>query len=287
MRLSREPWWLTDDYAADEPTPAEFHALAGPHGVATVAVWGEGRTQPGWGLAGPGGSAGFMARYQKGEFNERKTAHAYRAREQPFAFVMRSVKLLCVDIDGKNGGLERAKRLGLLPPTLAETSKSGSGLHLFYAHDGAWDAERGFDAYADYIGIEQGVDIRAVGCVYHYPTQRWNRREVAPLPLFLAELFEARRQRQLHKAQYITKVLETDDEMEIIMMHDQLLSELAKPIPAGKRNTTLFAIGSQMSEAGVPGWGDLVLQRALQVGLDQDEAVKIVENIGRYAPALP
>ena len=36
------------------------------------------------------------------------------------------------------------------------------------------------------------------------------------------------------------------------MMQDEMVSELAKPIPAGKRNQTLFAIGSQMEQAQVP-----------------------------------
>ena len=64
----------------------------------------------------------------------------------------------------------------MLPPTLAETSKSGDGYHLFYLVDEEWDDEKGYGLLGDRIGIEQGVDIRATGCVYHHPQQRWNDR---------------------------------------------------------------------------------------------------------------
>jgi len=201
---------------------------------------------------------------------------------------MRSLALVCIDIDGKNGGEVGAKQLGLLPPTLAETSKSGNGWHLFYAvTPGVWNEDRGFDEYSDHIGISPGVDIRAVGCVYHYPSQRWNGRRAAPLPQFLAELFTARKQKITQYAERVTKVREAGDEMEILMMQDELVTELKKPIPAGKRNTTLFAIGSQMAEAGVLDWDEQLVKRADEVGLDKAEAEKIVENIQRYAGKKP
>lgn len=71
--------------------------------------------------------------------------------------------------------------------------------------------------------------------------------------------------------------------MEVAIMQDQLITDLNKPISSGKRNTTLFAIGSQMCLARVPGWEQLVHDRALAVGLDVDEADKLVSNIGKYA----
>jgi hypothetical protein len=195
---------------------------------------------------------------------------------------MRSVQLICVDIDGKNGGLSHAKKLGALPPTLAETSKSGDGYHLFYSLEGEWDDDHGFGEIRDRIGIEQGVDIRNTGCVYHHDTQRWNDRAPAPLPAYLKKLLLAKQQERANRASAIAAVLDSEDEMEILMMHDQLLADLAKPIPAGKRNNTLFAIGQQLKTAAVPDWEDKVADRAIQVGLSQDEAEKLVANIERY-----
>lgn len=67
------------------------------------------------------------------------------------------------------------------------------------------------------------------------------------------------------------------------MMQDQLITDLNKPIPPGRRNTSLFAIGSQMYLGRVPGWKQLVHNRAVALGLDIDEADKLIANIERYA----
>ena len=279
------PWWRTDTYAGAYPVPQEFDGLAGPKGIALVKAWPSGVTDQGWGLIGPKDDPGngFAKRYARGEFNHRRVLFGYERGKWAFAFVMRSLRLVCIDIDGKNGGLEHAKRLGKLPPTLAETSKSGDGYHLFYTVDEQWSDEKGFGLLADRIGIEQGVDIRATGCVYHYPQQLWNGRSVQPLPAHLYELLLHREQKIAATTERITKVLDSADELEILMMHDEMVSELAKPIPAGKRNQTLFAIGSQMQTADVPDWQEKIAERAQQVGLDAAEADKIVANIERYA----
>ena len=53
-----------------------------------------------------------------------------------FAFVMRAqCSLVCIDIDGKNGGLIHApvKLEACCAHTLAGASKSGDGYHLWYA----------------------------------------------------------------------------------------------------------------------------------------------------------
>ena len=57
----------------------------------------------------------------------------------------------------------------------------------------------------------------------------------------------------------------------------------AAPIPAGKRNNTLFAIGAEMKIAGIIGWQEQVYNRAVEVGLSDDEAEKLVNNIEKYA----
>ena len=285
--MTSKPWWQSDSYDLDYDMPGPFRDLAGPKGVALVKAWPSGVTDKGWGLTGKDGEDGFMPRYLRGEFNERRVLFGYNKGRWAFAFVMRSVRLVCIDIDGKNGGLEHAKRLGMLPPTMAETSKSGDGYHLFYTVDEDWSDEKGFGQLNDRIGIEQGVDVRATGCVYHYPQQRWNDRAPAPLPKHLKELLLHREQKITAETERITKVLETADEMEVLMMQDDLVSELAKPIPTGKRNVTLFAIGNKMKQAQVPDWETKVEDRATQVGLGADETDKLVRNIKQYGGSQP
>ncbi len=277
------PWWRTDEYVSDDPMPGAFDDLAGPNGPALVKAWPSGMTDPGWGLLPPKGSRdGFMPRYIRNEFNGRRTLFGFTKGKWNFAFVMRSVKMVCIDIDGKNGGLEHALRLGVLPLTMAETSKSGDGYHLFYEVDEEWDVDKGFARLGDRIGIEQGVDIRATGCVYHHEQQRWNGRKVAMLPLHLYEALTARDDKIAAKQARITGVLSSEDELEILMMHEELLTDLAKPIPAGKRNNTLFAIGSSMATAEVPAWADKLKDRGNEVGLDSYEVDKLVANISRH-----
>lgn len=279
---SSQPWWLTDTYDVDMPVPVRFYDEAGPQSLALVRAWPDGRTDQGWGLMGADGREGFMPRYQRGEFNGRRVLHGYNRGKWAFAIIMRSVRMVCVDIDGKNGGFEHAKKLGLLPPTMSEISKSGNGYHLFYLVDEEWDDVKGFGQLSDRIGIEQGVDIRATGCVYHHPQQRWNGRELAVLPEYLKELLLHREQKIAAVSQRIIKILDGADDLEVLMLHDEILSDLAKPIPAGKRNNTLFALGNQMREAQIVDWETKLADRADEVGLSTDEAEKLVANINRY-----
>jgi hypothetical protein len=281
--MTSKPWWQTDVYEGDTAVPDVMRQQAGPNGLALVRAWPSGVTDKGWGLLPPKGETeGFMPRYTRNEFLEKKILHGYNRGLWAFAFIMRSLRLVAIDIDGKNGGLAHVKELGMLPPTLAETSKSGDGYHLFYLVDETWDEQKGFAKLADRIGIVQGVDVRATGCVYHYDTQRWNDRLLAPLPIHLYEVLTHREEKIAAQSARIAGVLNSNDEMEILMMQTEMESDLAKPIPAGKRNTTLFAIGSQMAEAQVEDWEGKVLARADEVGLPEDEAQKIVDNIGRY-----
>lgn len=278
------PWWRTDDYSTELALLPAFETLAGPRGVALVRAWPDGRTDQGWGLNGPKSNPGrgFMPRYLDGEFLAAKALHGYDRDRWAFAIVMRSVRMICVDIDGKNGGLEHAQRLGALPPTMAETSKSGDGYHLFYEVDDLWDADKGYDLLADSIGIEQGVDIRAVGCVYHHKQQRWNDRGVSKLPDFMLDLLMARRQRQEAAAARVAAVAAGGDEIETLLLHDELKGDLQRPITAGKRNTTLFAIGQKMKAAGYPDWEQAISDRADEIGLPGDEIAQLVTNIQRY-----
>lgn len=284
MTTSSKPWWRTEFYDIDTGVPAQFDNIeSGPKGIALVKAWPNGTTDKGWGLMPPKGETeGFMPRYMRGEFSERRVLHGYTKGLWTFAFVMRSVRLVCIDIDGKNGGIQHAKKLGVLPPTMAETSKSGDGYHLFYLVEEEWDDVKGFGLLGDRIGIEQGVDIRATGCVYHHPQQRWNRRIPALLPDHLRELLLHREQKVTAAYDRIDTIIESGDDMEVLMLHHELITELKKPIPSGKRNTSLFAIGNKMRQAQVPGWEKEITQRGDAIGLPADEVEKIVANIVAY-----
>lgn len=279
----RAPWWETETYDRDIPVPAELSAAAGPEGPALVRVWKDGRTDAGWGLEGKVPGSGFMANYTAHRFDPKRILPGFESGIHAFAFVMRSMRLVCIDIDGKNGGLAGVKQFGPLPYTLAETSKSGNGYHLFYSIDDEWDEAEGFGRFRDRIGIQQGVDLRVTGCVYHHRNQRWNSRAIVPLPTRIVDGLIEREQKAASVVADIGKTLASGDDMEVLMMHDQLTDDLAAPIPAGRRNNTLFAIGSQMFLAKVPQWDSKVYQRAIDLGLDDAEAVKLVSNIRKYA----
>ena len=282
------PWWRADVYSLDEAVPDELWRYAGPRGVGLVRAWPNGKTDPGWGIRPTEKSLGFMKSYMAGRFRSDIVKAGFESGRWSFAFVMRSVRLVCIDIDGKNGGFTHAGQLGMLPYTLTETSKSGDGYHLIYATlDDEWDPDLGYAKYTDRIGLEQGVDLRAVGCVYHYPQQRWNGRPIAELPQHLKDRLLQHKERNAGSTGFIINVLETGDELEVAVMQDAILTDLNKPIPAGKRNTTLFAIGSQMFLAQVPNWANLVHDRALDVGLDLLEADKLIANITKYGSTAP
>ena len=283
LNIPTKNWWETDSYTVDEVIPVQIQdpKYWGPQGPALVKVFGNGSTQPGWGRPGKNGEPGFMFNYTETFFAEARALYGYNKGEHPVALVTRSARIMCVDIDGKNGGLDHVTKLGALPLTLAEKSKSGNGYHLFYETDEEWDEEEGFALIPDALGIVQGVDIRGTGCVYHHSSQRWNTRPIAPLPEWLRDrLLEKKKRREASQA--LLSKISTLDPMEALMLQDELKDELAKPIKAGTRNSTLFAIGSKLAAANTPGWQDLIRARAIQLKLSETEAEKIIENIGSY-----
>ena len=134
LQIPTKGWWETDQYGLQILIPAvlEHEDLWGPRGPAIVKAYSNGTTQVGWGLNPPRDSSdGFMPRYLRGEFLEKRTSAGYDQNRHAAAFVMRSARLIIVDIDGKNGGLQGIHQLGNLPFTLAETSKSGTGYQPF------------------------------------------------------------------------------------------------------------------------------------------------------------
>ena len=282
LQIPDKPWWETDTYDRDMVLTPELEALAGPNGAALVRAYDDGATQKGWGLTDKDGADSFMPKYLRGDFLPRRTLYGYDEGKHAAAMVMRSLRAVAVDIDGKNGGLDHVTELGNLPFTGAEISKSATGYHLFYDTSEIWDDDEGFGLIPDQIGIVQGVDIRAVGCIYHYPTQRWNSRPIAPAPEWLLTRLLEKKQQRAASSNQIKNVLATYDLTEILMMQNNLLDELKKPIPAGRRNTTLFAIGSQLKLAEVPNWQDAIRERGEELKLADTEINRLVTNIENY-----
>jgi len=273
-------WLSKGNYTFDEYVPAQFENFAGPNGIALVKVWDGGVTEKGWGLKSNNGKA-FMELYNMGRFNQLRVLKA--KKPGPFAFVMRSMSLVCIDVDGKNGGFEHLKKLGYLPPTLAETSKSGDGYHLFYSTADDWDSDTGFSVINDRVGVEQGIDLRGTGCVYHYVNQRWNDYSIAPLPQHLHELFKANETVKKLNDVLINQVIANADVEELLLLQAEAIQDLAKPIKEGARNNTLFAIGSKLKTLNVSEWRVLLRDRAIEVGLPANEAAKLVHNVDMYS----
>ncbi len=275
------PWW-TKQSSYTEPSllpPVDLDSYAGPLGPAYVQVYDDGSTAPGW------GGASFIGKYRKRGFHVRRAQAVFDRHQTPFALVMRSVSLVCLDIDGKNGGIESAAALNL-PLTMAETSKSGNGYHLFYGVQDSWNPTFGFERLRDRIGWRTGIDIRSVGCVYHYPSQRWNTALPALLPDNILIDLEQARDDMVARSETLTRLrtsTDPDDQMEFLMMQSTIQSKLNAPIAAGKRNNTLFGIGCEMKLAQILDWQEQVFNRATELGLDESEAEKIVKNIDRYA----
>lgn len=288
IKLSSKTWWMTDDYAEENPIPPGMEEHAGPHGIALVKTNQAGATTPGWGLKERTDEQtgkvipGFMVNYASGKFAPKKYLAAHQSLGTPFAFIMRSLNIVAIDIDGKNGGVENAESFLLgAPQTLAETSKSGTGVHLFYSTSLPWDVTIGFGQYADHNGVTQGVDVRGAGCIYHHNTQRWNNRPIAPLPDHLAQtLIRKVQSREAYRVEQ--GLLDQMDDIDKLLLQESLLAELKKPIPPGKRNESLFGLGSKLFSSQIPNWAELLEEKALDVGLDPEEVARIIRNIQRY-----
>lgn len=252
------PWW-------------QLTAEAGPMGTAVVRIYDE-KTQPGW------GRPRFMGNYMRGFFSSGKIPEG-----KPYALVMRSLRLLCVDIDGKNDGYKKAAELNL-PPTLAETSKSDNGHHLFYRYPDVWDDTDGFAGQPDRIGMWPGIDIKATGVVYHHLHQRWNNEAIVDLPADTLDLLVKRNQRDALLRVTPTQARDMDDE-DLKFKRDMLLIELSKHRTDG-RDTSLWRIGASLLNLGVDEvyMSEKILAAGLKWGVPEETITgKIIPNIISYA----
>lgn len=265
-------WYTRDAYDVEFFSEVETLPCLWREEVATVEVYKDGKTQPGW------SEAEFIRNYWLGRFNRVRDA------SKPFAYLMRAFSGFVIDIDGKNGGIESAKQLNL-PPTLAETSKSGNGYHLWYAFPeeyADWSTNGGFDALRDRLSVVPGVDLKAVGCVYHYPQQRWNSRGVRVAPQHLMRTLTVK-SGQGADPKVLRKLVDDKDEREIKRLIDDAMDTLSRPIPQGRRNQTLFAVGSRLHLLGYETWKDDLFKAGQACGLAHDEICKIASNVIVYA----
>lgn len=260
-------------YDINDPLPAALDKY-GELGLANL--YPSGKTTPGW------GGKRFVENYNKGLFLRERALTRLRKYDYPIGLIMRSVPLICVDIDGKNGGIKMAGSLNL-PPTLAEKSRSGNGYHLFYEVPGSeWKPDRGHDALPDIIGLIPGVDIKGTGLVYHYPHQMWNGYDVEVLPPALHGLLnDARQVRQQVRMMRSASSLLSEEEK--LIVHDEILTDLAKPIYAGRRNQTLYAIGARLFNSGYKYWDIALFDRGVELGMEPDELNQIVSNVEAYS----
>ncbi|QDF16030.1 DNA primase/polymerase [Microbacterium phage LilyLou] len=271
--------WFEDreQYTETEPVAPEIMRRFGEQ-MDLVRVYPNGMTQPGWNIKE------YMENHDRGAFKPRRALRFYSKYDMPFGIIMRSVPLVGIDIDGKNGGIETANALRLTR-SLAEVSKSNNGYHVVYEIPFTqWHELRGYDELPDLLGLVPGVDIKGTGILFHYPGQRWNRLPIAPLPQKLFELIsgarDSRRLRRLSRPATSAATMDPDD---LVILHDQLRTELNGKFVKGGRNQKLFALGAQMRTAGFPSWETALYDRGHQIGLDIDEVTSIIKNIEAYS----
>ena len=265
--------WFEDNeqYTIEGAIPEQFRFET----LSLVKVYPNGKTQPGW------GAKDFMTNMRAGAFRAGKALDFYQRHGQPFGFVMRSLPILCVDIDGKNDGIVTARVMNL-PRTLAERSRSLNGYHLYYRMPYTnWNEERGYDELPDITGLLPGVDIKATGVVFHYPNQRWNEEDIALLPPSLMELLG--RIKSMKWSSRITKEgTQNMDPDELVIVHDMIKKELNGDFEVGNRNNRLYAIGAQMYTTGYPAWDTVLFDRGVEIGLELSEMAEMIRNIEKY-----
>jgi len=269
----RGPRWFEDrsQYTESTPIPKQIDYDK----LSLIRVFESGKTQPGW------GAQEFMQNYLNNAFDPQHAIRYFEKYHQPFAIVMRSVPLVCIDIDGKNGGIQTAKSLDL-PPTLAETSKSGNGFHLFYRVPYSNWGSYGFSEYPDIIGLLPGIDVKGTGVVFHYPTQQWNTLDVGMLPPTLMEHIGT--VRDVRRAARVTATGVQDmSEDDLVVLWADLLKDLGKKIEVGNRNERLYALGARLFASGYQDWARKVFDRGIELGLSPEELNGVLENIEKYS----
>jgi|SRR6478609_759199 len=273
MLRPNQQWFEDHDQYFSRDLPAQ---LANWPKASLVRVNSNGTTQKGW------GRDEFVRNQAEGHFQVERSLRLFDRYAQPYGIVMRSLPMICVDIDGKNGGIGTSKVMAL-PKTLAERSKGGNGYHLFYSVPyTVWDVEYGYDEFPDVIGLIPGVDIKGTGIVFHFANQKFNNLDVAPLPPSLGELIGRAREIRYQTRVTAHGALALDEE-ELAILHDSLLTKLNSKFTAGSRNNQLYKIGARMQAANFPNWEAEVRRRGLEVGLPPDEVEELIRNVANYA----
>ncbi|QOC56094.1 DNA primase/polymerase [Microbacterium phage Zhengyi] len=270
--------WFEDkeQYIVDEPVAPQIMNEYGER-LDLVRLFPSGKTQPGW------NNKEFMENHDRGAFAPKRALRFFNRYDMPFGLLMRSVPLVGIDIDGKNGGIETSNALRLTR-SLAETSRSGDGFHIVYSVPFTqWNPKTGYSELPDLLGLIPGVDIKGTGLLFHHSSQKWNNLRIAPLPPTLFDLItNTRDSRQLRRLAREVKAPEMDPD-DLVIVHDQLKTSLEGKFPVGGRNQKLFALGAQMRAAAYPHWEKALYERGAQIGLDKEEISSIIKNIDAYA----
>jgi hypothetical protein len=211
------------------------------------------------------------------------------------ALLMKSINVLCVDIDGKNGGMDNLHKLGYLPPTLAEISRSGTGYHLYYSLTDAQNSTFSMD-FAGKSALATGVDIKTQGLVFQAVAtskhQMYNARQLSLIPDSLANLVELntikkQKARVFFKSPQGLKELEKKrqaqpkDEWDWSSLGTPCSGYCLSPIPQGMRNDSLYTFGLAKMANGETDWEKHMGHAARKSNIPNDELGVLVGQVKR------
>ena len=96
MQFNQMPWWRTDQYELDSAIPSSLAMpeIWGSNGPALVPLFANGKTGPGWGLQGADGRPGFIEKYRRLEFAQRRVMYGVDRGQHDWAWIMRSGRVV-------------------------------------------------------------------------------------------------------------------------------------------------------------------------------------------------